>query len=207
MKTNEQTTVSKLGSRPVTHSLTTTGGALTMLLAATLALTGCSSVKTTENNAPVRARTFSFLNMGPRPEVKYAESRQQAHVAIQEAIIKNLAAKGVTHVTAGGNITVAYIVIVGNNVSTTSLTGYFGYGSDAEALLEKVHKEQTQAQAERGYFEAGTLVIDLLDPATSKVLQRRSISAPVLRDLPMESRVARVQSVVDQALADLRITN
>jgi len=50
------------------------------------------------------------------------------------------------------------------------------------------------------------LVIDVLDPATSKLLQRRSIQAPLLRDLPAEKRTERVQEIVDQTLRDLPIS-
>jgi hypothetical protein len=72
-------------------------------------------------------------------------------------------------------------------------------------MVEEVRKKQTASQGNRGYFEAGTLVIDFLSPSTSKVLQRRSIEAPVLRNLPTEQRTERVQSIVNQALSDLPI--
>jgi lipopolysaccharide biosynthesis glycosyltransferase len=124
---------------------------------------------------------------------------------VQQAIINNLAAKGISNAPSGGDITVAYLVIVGNNISTTSLNEYFGYTDDAVAMVEEVHKKQTASQGNRGYFEAGTLVIDFLSPSTSKVLQRRSIEAPVLRNLPTEQRTERVQSIVNQALSDLPI--
>jgi len=95
---------------------------------------------------------------------------------------------------------------VGNNVATTSLNSYFGYTPDSEALVEKVHSQQTGSEASRGYLETGTLVIDVLDPATSKLLQRRSLQAPLLRDLPAEKRTERVQEIVDQTLRDLPIS-
>ena len=124
---------------------------------------------------------------------------------IQHALIQNLASKGVSYVATGGDITVAYLVVVGNNVSTTSLNSYFGYSDDSEALLQKVHSEQTN-NGDRSYFESGTLVIDFLDPKTSKLLQRRSIQAEVLRNLPAETRSARVQAIVDQALKDVPVS-
>jgi len=205
--THKARILNPLNSRPFARFLAITSGMIPALLAATLALTGCSSVKTTVDKGPITARTFSFLNMGPRQTPSYAEARKEAHAMIQQAIIKNLAAKGVSQVPAGGDITVAYIVILGNNVSTTSLNEYFGYGPDAEALLEKVHKQETQTSEQRGYFEQGTLVIDILDPKTSKILDRRTISAQILRNLPMEQRAERVQSIVDQALAPLQIAH
>jgi hypothetical protein len=171
-----------------------------------LAVAGCSSVKTHVDKGPVNAHTFSFLDSGTRPLPSDAEGSSQAHALIQQAIVNNLASKGVSHVASGGDVIVAYLVIVGNNVATTSLNAYFGYTADAEELVDKVHKEQTGSETSRGYFEAGTLVIDILDPKTSKVLQRRSIHAEILRNLPMEKRVERVQGIVDQALQNVRFS-
>jgi len=179
---------------------------LVACLALATALAGCSSVKTHVDNGPVTARTFSFLDTGPRPVPSYAEDRKEAHALIQAALIKDLAAKGVSHVSTGGDVTVAYLVVVGNNVATTALNDYFGYTPDSEAFLQKVHAEQTATDKNRGYFESGTLVIDILDPRSSKLLQRRSIQAQVLRNLPMENRTARVQAIVDQALKDVRVS-
>jgi hypothetical protein len=169
------------------------------------ALAACSSVKTYVDRGKVEARTFSFLNTGTRQSPGYAEDRKEAHEMIQHALIQNLAAKGVTYMPAGGDVTVAYLVVVGNNATTTSLNSYFGYSDDSEALLQKVHSEQTNS-GERGYFESGTLVVDILDPKTSKLLQRRSIQAQVLRNLPAETRSARVQAIVDQALKDVPVS-
>ncbi len=99
----------------------------------------------------------------------------------------------------------AYLIIVGNNAATTSLNSYFGYTADGDALVNKVHSEQTGSDA-RGYFEAGTLVIDIVDSSTSKLLQRRSIHGQLLRNLPTETRTQRIQAVVDQALKDVPLS-
>ena len=172
----------------------------------TLVLAACSSVKENVNKDPVKARSFSFLNTGARQTPDYAENRREAHVLTQQAITKNLANKGVNYVVSGGDITVGYLIIVGNNTATTSLNSYFGYSDDSQALVNKMHSEQT-GSSNRGYFEAGTLVIDFINPGTSKLLQRRSIHAQVLRDLSTETRGARIQQIVDQCLSDLPITH
>lgn len=168
-------------------------------------LAACSSVKTHVDKGPVKARTFSFLNIGSKPAPGYADRRTEAHALVQQAIIKNLSAKGVGYVPSGGEINVAYLIVVGNNTTTTSLNDYFGYTPDSQAFVDKVHSEQTGGEA-RGYLEAGTLVIDMVDPATSKLLQRRSIQAQILRDLPLDARSARVQGFVDQALKDVPLS-
>ncbi len=188
-----------------TRSRIATASALlgSLLLAGLMA--ACSSVKTHVDKGPVQARTFSFLNTGDRQVPSYAEERKQAHAMVQQAIINHFASKGVAYAPSGGQVTVAYLIVVGNNSTTTSLNSYFGYSADSEAIVDKVHAEQTGSEA-RGYFEAGTLVIDMVDPATSKLLQRRSIQAQVLRNLPMENRSARVQAIVDQALKDVPLS-
>jgi hypothetical protein len=186
---------------------TTRAAAIAGCIVLAVALVACSSVKRTVDKSPIAARTFSFLDTGPRATPSYAEDRKEAHAMIQQALIKNLASKGIAHVTTGGDVTVAYLVVVGNNVETTSLNGYFGYGDDAQAWVEQIHKEQAVKGDNREYFESGTLVIDFIDPKTSKLLQRRSIQAQVLRNLPAETRSNRVQSIVDQALKDLPVSS
>jgi hypothetical protein len=178
-----------------------------LIVAGAFALAGCSSVKTHVDTGPIQARTFSFMNVGTKDVPTYVERRKQAHAAVQEAITKNLTAKGVNHVPQGGDITVAYLIIAGNNATTTSLNEYFGYTSDATALMEKAHNEQAVKKSDRGYVEAGTLVIDILDSKTSNLLKRATIQAQILRELPLDAREARLQGLVDQALSDLRISH
>jgi len=173
-----------------------------------LAFAGCSSVPTTVDKSAVRASTFSFLQPGNRQTPDYAERSQQAHALVQEAITKNLANKGITRANSGGDVTVAYLIIVGNNVATTSLNDYFGYSDDSATLVEKVHDNQAGSNKEqRNYYTAGTLVIDFVDPKTSRLIQRRSIQAPIVQNLSMEQRSARVQTIVDQALANLPVAH
>ena len=176
-----------------------------ILLAAAFAAAGCSSVKTHVDTGPIPARTFSFLNTGPKEPPAFADRRTQVYTAINEAITSNLAAKGVNNVPSGGDITVAYLVIAGNNATTTSLNDYFGYTDDATKLVDKVHTEQAIKSENRNYFEEGTLVIDIINPKTMKLLKRTSIQSPLLRNAAPEARKARAQSFVDQALSDLRI--
>src|SRR5215813_2325049 len=171
------------------------GKALIGVLCLAVGLAACSSVKEHVNEGHVRAGTFSFLNTG-REMPGYAEARKEVHEAVQQALIKNLGAKGVKYVPTGGDVTVAYLIVVGNNAVTTSLNSYFGYTPDSEAFVEKMHSQQTSGDRSRSYVEAGTLVIDVVDPGTSKLLQRRTIQSQVLRDLPQERRLARLQSLV-----------
>lgn len=174
------------------------------LAALALALAACSSTSAKVDAGAIPARSFSFVSRGARPAPQYADGRQRVHAMIQEAITRNLASRGVGKVETGGDVTVGYLLIVGNNATTASINDYFGYGEDAAALQEKAHKAYSGSK-NPNYFEAGTLVIDIVDAKSFKLLKRGYATRPVLRSLPDEARAARIQEVVDEILRDVRI--
>jgi len=175
-----------------------------VLAAFIVAPLGCSSVKFHVDKGPVKARTFSFVLLGPgqgpsEPSIK------AIHAAFQEAITRSLAAKGIAKQPSGGDITVAYLVVGGNNAATTSLNDYYGYSSDANALVDMVHKQQTVSDQNRNYFQAGTLIVDIVDPASGKVLWRNSIQRDIVRDVTQQTRAERIQEVTDAIFQPLQV--
>jgi len=179
---------------------------LLILAAGAFALAGCSSASKTIDSGKIRASTFSFVNTGGKSSPGYSDNRQAIHEMIQGAITKNLTERGITKVATGGDITLAYLVIVGNNVATKSINDYFGYSDDADALAEKAHSSYTNTK-NPNYFEAGTLVIDIIDAKTFKRVKRGYATRPILRNLPADARAARIQEVVDEILRDLQIAH
>src|SRR5262245_39977588 len=178
---------------------------LILLLLATgpLVFAGCSSTPTHVNHGSIRATSFSYVNTGQKPAPGYAENRAPIHSMIQGAITRSLASRGLTQVAADGEVTVAYLIITGNNATTSSINDYFGYGDDATALHEKAHAAYTGSNP--NYFEAGTLLIDLIDSKSHKLLKRGYATRPILRELPDDARAARIQEVVDEILRDVRV--
>jgi hypothetical protein len=81
---------------------------------------------------------------------------------------------------------------------------YFGYGEGAAALHDKAHAAYTGGK-NPNYFEAGTLVIDITDSKTFKLLKRGYATRPTLKNLPDDAKAAHIQEVVDEILRDLRI--
>ena len=170
---------------------------------AVIIVAGCST-PTHVDSGPIKASTFSFLRPGRLPEAAFTENRQHVHALVQEAIANNLAAKGLQQVPEGGDITVAYLIVVGNNASTSAINDYFGYTPDAMALVDKAHKAYTDNDR-RDYFEAGTLLIDLVDSKTQKVLARDYVTRQILQNPTAEAQKARLQEAVDEALQGVRI--
>ncbi len=179
--------------------------ALIGLFGAGLLLAGCSSVPTEVDKGPVKASTFSFMAARPRTP-DFAESDAAVHAMIQQSIARDLAAKGVKQVASGGDVIVPYLIIVGNNASTTAINDYFGYGPEAEALHQKAQDAYSGAKT-REYFDAGTLLIDIVDAKTQKLLYRTYVTKPLLKNPTPEARAARIQEAVDEALKTLQIAH
>ena len=144
---------------------------VTLNLAALLA-GGCSSTPTKVDEGPIHATTFSFIARDDRATPSFTVDRwQPIHVMIQDSITRNLADKGLNKVASGGDVIVAYLVIVGNNASTEAVNDYFGYGRDAAALHDKAQDAYSSSK-NPNYFEAGTLLVDIIDAKTYKLLRR-----------------------------------
>lgn len=176
---------------------------LLLLAAGALVLTGCSSVRTKVDTGPIRAATFSFVNRGPNPPA-LGEDWGRLHTLIQGAITRNLAGRGVAQVASASDVVAAYLVVVGNGVVTTANADYFGDGRDTAGLRDKAHEAYTGSK-NPNYFEAGTLLVDLIDAKTYKVLRRNHVVRPILRDATANVQAYRIQEAVDDVLKDLRI--
>jgi hypothetical protein len=177
---------------------------LLLLTLAALVLAGCSSTPTKVNTGAIHARTFNFVNPSSKPTPGFVDNNEAVHAMIHKAITDNLAARGVTRVSAGGDVTVAYLVITGDNVSTTAIREYFGYGDDLGDLHERAHDAYTGTK-NPNHFEAGTLLIDIVDGKNFKLLKRGYATRPILRHLSEGARAARIREVVDEILRDVRI--
>ena len=156
------------------------------------------------NKGTIHARTFNFVTTSSKPTPSYVDNSAAVHAMIQKAITRNLAARGVTRVNAGGDVTVPYLVITGDNASTTAIAEYFGYGDDLEDLHNRAQKAYTRSK-NPNYFEAGTLLIDIVDGKNFKLMKRGYATRPSLRNLSASAKAARIQEVVDEILRDVRI--
>ncbi len=178
---------------------------LALVMAIGLSLECRASTPTRVDRGPIKAQTFSFMDNTAKPAAAFADNRKEIHPRIQEAITKSLAAKGLTKVSNGADVLVGYLVIVTEGASTTAVDDYFGYGMAAADLQEKAHEAFASGKKNPTPYPAGTLVIDVVDAKNYKLLRRDYVCRPVLRQLPTDQRVARLQEAVDEALKKLRL--
>ncbi|HTQ52280.1 MAG TPA: DUF4136 domain-containing protein [Candidatus Acidoferrales bacterium] len=177
----------------------------TLAVIGTLFVAGCASPPMQVDTGPIHARTFSFVRSNAPADAAYDQRRQAIHAMIQSAITRDLAGKGLSRVDNGGDVTVTYLIVVGNNVSTMAISDYWGYNGGASAIQDAIHQSQTIKNENPNYFEAGTLVIDIIDSHSFKLLKRATVQRPVLQNVPAEIRQENIQQAVDQALSNLRV--
>lgn len=177
---------------------------LVLLNLAALLVAGCNTTPTKVDRGPIHAATFSFMPKGFSPEPDFADTRESIHVMIHDSIARNLAAKGVAKVDSGGDVIVAYLVIVGNHAMTESINTYFGYGRNANALHDQAQDAYNDSKTPY-QFEAGTLLVDIIDAKTYRLLKRSYVTRPLLRNPSAEVRAGNIQEAVDAVLKDVRI--
>jgi hypothetical protein len=172
---------------------------LFLLTLTAVVLAGCSSTPTNVNTGTIHARTFNFISPSSKPAPGFADNTESVHTMIQNAITNNLTGQGLNRVNAGGDVTIAYLVIKGDNVSTTSISTYFGYREELGALQDVAH-DRYMAHKDPNHFEAGTLLIDIIDGKSFKLLKRGYAT----RNLSAGPRATLVRQAVDEILRDVR---
>src|SRR5947209_8498244 len=164
-----------------------------ILLTAMLLLAGCSSTPTHVDKGVIHASTFNFIRPTPRQAgAEFSELDHQVHGFIQDAITANLAERHVARVAQGGDITVAYLIIVGNNANTMAINDYFSYTEDGIELAEAAQKAYNKHPSQN-YFEAGTLLVDIIDNHTQKVVMRNYVVRPLAPNVSAQERKDRIQ--------------
>ena len=178
---------------------------LTLLAAGALALGGCATEPARYNAGAVKARTFNFVRMSESPNTSDADKQAQLHALIQNAIEKNLASKGLTKVDKDGDVAVLYMILISDGTSTKTINDYYGYDESSNALQDEAHKAFAIDKRNKTAYDAGTLVIDIVDLPQGKVLWRNFVWRPILKDLPTEQREVRLQEAVDEVFKNLRV--
>ncbi|MFO1475549.1 MAG: DUF4136 domain-containing protein [Verrucomicrobiota bacterium] len=175
-----------------------------LLLAAGFLFQGCESTPTRVASGPIRGETFNFVTPTANRVAEYAEKRAEINQLIQSAIVTNLTSKGLGYVASDGQVSVGYLLILGNNVTTGMVSDYFENRDEAKALESVAHAAYTSPTNEFS-FQAGTLVIDIRDNRTYKLLSRGYATRRLLKDPSPEVRASRIQEVVNEILADVKV--
>ncbi len=172
-----------------------------------LAAAGCSDIKV--NTAPVpgakfaTSGTYAWMQEPPTikagPEVDRALLDQRVHTAVEAA----MKTRGFTPATSGSpTYLVGYHAAVQSTLDAKTLDekyGYgatyaWGYGKDGRWGFGPDRQVQTT-------YSQGSLILDIVDPATKKLLWRGAAEGPVVLSASPEERQKRVDDAARAILA------
>jgi len=143
-----------------------------------------------------------FVTEGAKPLPQFARIEADVNGMIQNSIRSLFQDSGMEFRPAGSesDVAVTYLLIMQNNIGTTAIEDYFGYGREVESILTAAHEKWVVKGNNQDRFEAGTIVIDVLDAATSKLVYRGFAHGDIKRDISDEERATRIDEAIEEAL-------
>lgn len=167
---------------------------------AVLLLPACQTVELPKATAR-GYESARLVRPAPKPTSALPVEPHPADAMIQNALASEFRANGLRIDTPDADLTVAYLVIVQDNVSTKLVDDYFGYGRTPVKLAEIAHERGVLQGKRADYYQAGTIVIDIIDTRTGKLIYRDFATADI-SDRPADGQLrARINTTVKQALA------
>lgn len=173
----------EIGSRPFV--------AVALVVAA---LGGCSDLRINTDFDPAanltQLRTYDWR---PGPQKGPSDPRidnSLLDTRVRNAVDRQLAAKGYQKISSGSpDFLVGYHVVLEQRTDFRTVGGYYGYRWGG-------------APATYAYnYEEGTLLLDVIDPKTMKLLWRGSATSIVERQATPEAREAKINKAVAEILA------
>lgn len=170
-----------------------------MIWLAVACLCGCSSIDMPSGTSKGYS-SARFIQPKPQPFAA-ADPSAELNLRIQQSIAKEFEAHGLAVAAGDADLVIAYLVILQDNVMTTRLDDYYGYGQDAADIMDEAHKRGVVQNSRREAFARGAIVIDLVDAKSGRLVYRDYAVRDVWANVSEEDRQARIEEAVRQALA------
>ena len=165
-------------------------------------ISGCESIDMPQGTS-AGYRSAKLVKPDPTLGPVYADKDAVVHGMIQKSLAKEFRSAGFAVGQSDAELVVAYLPIIQDGTSTKSVSDYFGQGRNSGALLEEAHRRGVlEAEGRQDFYEAGTLVVDVIDARTGELVYRNFATRPVVPGTADAVRQARIDRVVAEALAD-----
>lgn len=120
---------------------------------------------------------------------------------VRNAIINQFNSNGIDFGTADAELELAYIIMRQDSVMTVVNDDYFGPGRSSTEIMHLAHKRGV-IDKNGGYnYEAGAIIIDVLDTNTGELVYRDFAVRDIISDADSETRKQRINDAVAEALA------
>ena len=167
------------------------------LAALSAVVLGCAAVYEVRYDYDPAADLAALKTYAHVPAPAQAEGRDRAKVSplmdarVRASLDRALPPRGLTLDASGSpDLLVGYFLVLEERVDWTWVSGYWGWGWWAPPRPVPYT------------YEAGTLVVDLVDARTKKLLWRGSTSAALTPASDPERSQARIDRAVDRVLAN-----
>lgn len=174
-----------------------------------VALVGCATISTSTDYDPTA--NFSGLKTydweGPQPITGNPRlDNDILHSRIRNAVERELAVKGFQKVSgAEPNFKVAYHVGLEEKLDVTTFHyydyGYPDYYSARRGFAAAPRTAWPQSETRVYQYEEGTLLLDIVDPMTKKMIWRGTAKAEVNPNESPEKKEAKINNSVHKLLA------
>ncbi|NQY31735.1 MAG: DUF4136 domain-containing protein [Coraliomargarita sp.] len=175
--------------------------ALSLIGIAIALLSGCSSTPKpkTPKGSSSGYSTYRLYKELPSGTTHFVNREAEVHNILQGEINTVFTSNGLQESGDDAELIVAYLVLVQNNAVSTGISDY--YINSGSEIVQYAHKKIAIDQNFSSSFEAGTLVIDVIDAQKRKLIYRNHSSKQIREDLPLAERNKRVKDAVDESLA------
>jgi len=143
-------------------------------------------------------KTYSWLPSPPSPKLVAPDAKGDPTLTqevigphIITAVDRELAARGLTKIETGEpDVKVVYYANLAVNMDAAQLGSYYQYTTGWGTLVG------TYATTSTEVYERGSIVVDVVSPASNKAIWRGSAVARINRENNLDKRVARVNEAV-----------
>ena len=163
-------------------------------------LASCSTIDQPDGSSKGYLAARFAVTPNSSPSGPGLEDSPEVNGVIQEAIGKQFQSHGISFGSSETQLIVAYMLIRQDNVSTTMNNDYFGYGRDSIAILDEAHERGVIKNKRPDEFEAGAIVIDILDAKDNQLIYRHFAKRDLLEGADTATRNARINEAVAEAL-------
>ena len=172
------------------------------LAAAVLALSACSTLKTNTDFDPAvsfnQFKTFAWVEAKTTDEGYHLDGLLDQRV--RDAVDNQMAAKGLTKASVEeADLLVNYITKVDKKINVDTFNNNFGYNPYYGPGWGWGGSMQTQTTVRE--YEVGTLIIDLVDNKTDKLVWRGSVADTIRDHNTPQERVEIINNAIGQVMS------
>ena len=172
----------------------------TLLGLALLLAAGCSSFAVEHDYDPQAdfARYRSWYWLPPSPSGDPRADNALVDARVRAAVENALAARGFTQTSTGeGDLGIGYHIAIEGKLDVRTIDHYYGYGP-GWGYYGGPGRVGSETYVDQ--YDEGTLILDLVDSRSRKLVWRGSASARLREGLTPQEREERTQEAVDAIL-------